>query len=216
MTSYILLSAGIGRSIKTKGTQNLITFNHIPVLQYQIDTIRKFDPLSDIIVVIGFQYEKVLKKFIDHDVRFVVNHEFKDTNQSHSLRLGINCSRKSNIKVVHGDIIFSEHAISGCGNHVVKYETDTVDKRKIGIIHNNELVTNLAYGIGNQWGQIFGVDESDYNILKQISNTSNSSKSTFEIINLFISRSSMSLHKTRSKIIEIDKKYEDITDMQTA
>ena len=75
MSTYILLSAGSGRAMPSKGARSLLTYNGLAVIDHQIATIQKFDKKADIVVVTGVGHEKIIKHIgkKDYDVRILFN-----------------------------------------------------------------------------------------------------------------------------------------------
>lgn len=208
MTTYLLLSAGIGRSMKTKGAKSLLEYDGVSVLQHQIRTIRSVDDKADVCVVVGFQYNKVVKAALDESVRIVYNHEYESTGQSESIKIGLNSTNKTDIFIIHGDVVFNTAAIKKTKlSHVVL--ENSADKRKVGLCHNSLTLVGMSYGVENKWGQIAYFNSKDFIILKELSNSCKSNMSTYELINEMIARTKIVVRQSEDiKIVEIEKNYE--------
>lgn len=208
MTTYILLSAGIGRSMKTKGNRSLLEYDGISVLSHQIRTITYSDNNADICIVLGFQSQKVTKRILSEDIRIIYNHEYETNNQADSLRLAINAIRTTDVFVIHGDIIFNENAIKKTKMSHVVLDTKP-SKRKMGLCYNRTLI-NMSYGLEETWGQIVYFNKNDFTILKRILNSVKPNKTTAEIINLMNKETQFSINSDPNiRIVEISKEYED-------
>jgi|688.fasta_scaffold344974_3 bifunctional N-acetylglucosamine-1-phosphate-uridyltransferase/glucosamine-1-phosphate-acetyltransferase GlmU-like protein len=208
MTAYLLLSAGIGRSMKTKGAKSLLEYDGISVLQHQIRTIRSSDDKADICIVVGFQCNKVVKAALQESVRIVYNHKYESTGQSESIKIGLNSTNKTDIFVIHGDVVFNSAAIKKTKISHVVLENST-DKRKVGLCHNSLSLVGMSYGIDNKWGQIAYFNSKDFSTLKDLANTCKSNMSTYELINEMITKTKIVVRQSDDiKIVEIEKNYE--------
>lgn len=186
MNSYIILAAGIGRNMKGVGCKSLLKINGSYLIDIQISTILKNDEKADIIIVGGFEYQKLLNHIGNskRDIRIVYNHQFDTTGQSESLKIGINCCRKSNLTVIHGDILFKDNSIC-FPNKKNSWMTisDKVNNNAVGTIIQDGLIENISYGIDNKWGQIVYFPESKFQEVKRIINSTKGNRLTYEIIN---------------------------------
>jgi choline kinase len=212
MTSYILLSAGIGRGMMTKGSKSLLTYDGTEVLNHQILTIRKFDAKADIYVVIGFYAEKVTKYVLSNNlnVRLIYNPNYKITSQTESLRLAINAIVAGPYYIIHGDIIFNMEALKVKKNKSsvisAKYDQNI---KAVGICHSGGKLLNLSYGIGDCWGQIAYISKDNFALSKNILNSLKSNKQTYEYLNLLLSKVDFLVHQNdKIKTIEITRDYE--------
>jgi choline kinase len=214
MTAYILLSAGIGRSMKTKGNRSLLSYDGVSVLTHQTRTIFRADPNADIYLVLGFQSQKVTKKILDEDIRIIYNPEYETNNQADSLKLAMNAIRTTDVFVIHGDIIFNERAIKKTKRSHVVRDTNP-SKRKMGMCYGHNLV-NLSYGLENIWGQIAYVSKADFQMLKKILNSVKPNKTTAEILNLMNKEVQFGINSDPDiRIVEISKEYEDPSDNES-
>lgn len=212
MTSYILLSAGIGRGMMTKGSKSLLTYDGTEVLNHQISTIRKFDAKADIYVVIGFYSEKVTKYVLSNNlnVRLIYNPNYKITSQTESLRLAINAIVSGPYYIIHGDIVFNTEALKVKRNKssiiVAKYDENI---KAVGICHTSGKLLNLSYGVGDCWGQIAYISKENFAISKTILNSLKSNKQTYEFINLLLNKMDFFVNSgDKIKTIEITRDYE--------
>lgn len=212
MTSYILLSAGIGRGMMTKGSKSLLLYDGTEVLDYQISTIRKFDKNADIYVVIGFYSEKLTKYVLSKNlnVRLIYNPNYKITSQTESLRLALNAVITGPYYIIHGDMIFNTDALivkkTQC-SVVISHSDQNV--KTVGVCHSNGKLLNLSYGIGDSWGQIAYINKQNFSASKEILNSLKSNKQTYEYINILSSKIEFSVNNSsKIRIVEITRDYE--------
>jgi CTP:phosphocholine cytidylyltransferase-like protein len=209
MTTYVLLSAGIGRSMKARGAKSLLKFDNMTVLDYQIKTIKEVDPTADICVVVGFQAEKIIKRYADTSIRFIQNANYEKTHQCESIKLAINATNADNVFIIHGDVIFNKSAISRQDATYVVADNNS-DKRKMGLCGNADVLANMAYGLEEKWGQILFIQRKDFPLVRSLINNTKPIKATFEFINTLNSKIDIKIHRGDDiKIMEISKTYED-------
>lgn len=208
MTSYLLLSAGIGRSMKTKGAKSLLPYDGVSVLEHQVKTIRSVDNNADICIVAGFQFDRMLKSALSLDIKIINNHEYEKTNQAESIKIGLNIIKLSDVFIIHGDVVFNQRAIRKTRySHVVK--DNSSDKRKIGICYQNKILKNMSYGLEHKWGQIFYVSKDDFVAVKSIANSIKSNRSTSDIINIIVKHTKIIVNDdNKVRVMEINKTYE--------
>ena len=169
MTTYVLLSAGIGRSMKARGAKSLLKFDNMTVLDYQIKTIKESDPYGEICVVVGFQADKIIKRYVDTNIRFIHNYNYDKTHQCESIKLAINSISQDNVYIIHGDVIFNHRALSWRhATHVVA--DNNSDKRKMGLCGNGNILANMAYGLEEKWGQILFIEHRDFSLARSLIN----------------------------------------------
>lgn len=210
MSTYILLSAGSGRSMQTKGAKALLSYDGTTVLDHQIKTILRFDKKADIVIVTGIGHEKILKHVSkkEYDVRIVVNHNYRLTSQTESLRLAMNAVRRDAMYVIHGDMIFNEACLqTNSGSSVVI--SSGGDKKSVGVSHSAENVLHLSYGLPDKWAQIAYICKNDFKEARSVINSFRNNKLTFEYVNMLLKSIKMSIVYDGVRAVEINKNYED-------
>ena len=87
--SVVIPVAGMGHRMKSYGPKCLLPANQKEsILEKTIRNIKREYPNSDIIVVAGFESEKIIRK-MPHFVRVVENQNYQETNVVESIRIGI-------------------------------------------------------------------------------------------------------------------------------
>ena len=88
--SVVILAAGMNYRAKSYGPKCLLTDkNDITLLSLQINNIRAVYPESEIILTVGFEADKILKK-VPSDVRIIENQLYENTNTIEEIRLSLN------------------------------------------------------------------------------------------------------------------------------
>jgi choline kinase len=168
--TFIILSAGAGRRMACYGPKSILRHADKTIIQHQTEIIRHYDPKADIILVVGFQSFKIIDKV--SDIRIIENINYDQNTQIESMRLAVNASIISNLFVIHGDIIFSKAMI----DFGVEYNRILVDKcgrigeSEIGVVIDDDVIVNMAYGLDTKWGQIFYLRSEHFSMFRTLLN----------------------------------------------
>ena len=214
MSTYILLSAGSGRAMQTKGAKSLLLHDGLSVIDHQIKTILSVDKKADILVVTGVGHDKIVKHVHNkhYDIRLLFNYNYKLTSQTESLRLALNAARYDSLYIIHGDIIFNEMAISANpAETAVMLDCGKEDKRSVGVAYNGDNLINMSYGLEDKWAQIAHISKKDYVVAKTVINSFKNNKMTFEYINMLLKYIKFSILYDGIKTVEITKNYEELS-----
>jgi len=211
MTAYVLMAAGIGRSMQTKGSKSILPYGSEKIIDFQIRTILDFDKSADITVVLGFKSKLVTEHLVSkkHDVRIVYNPLYDLNSQTDSLRIGINSLRKTSFYIIHGDVIFNEAALKiKRGRSGVMVDTHHKNLKGVGLSYG-DTVLNLSYGLPKKWGQIAYIARDDYDEAVKVINGFKVNRCTFEYLNMLNESFGLIPYVSeRAKMIEINKNYE--------
>jgi len=108
----LILSAGISRRLYpvTYNTpKSLLNVNGKPILDYQLDALRKVG-IMEIVVVLGYYKERFVEHFKqfhpDFKLRIVTNHHFFETNTAYSVWLCKDKSDNDDIILMNADVLF--------------------------------------------------------------------------------------------------------------
>lgn len=207
--SIIIPSAGLSRRMKSYGPKSLINLGggNI-VLTRQLNIIRYFYPLAEIILVLGFQAEKVYK-IIPSDVRVIENRLFESTNVAYSIQLGIDYATYNNILVIYGDLAFNENAlnfplISSC---VITDKNNYMKDAEVGVTVIDNVAQHFCYGLNDKWAQIMYLTGRELELYKKNA-TKNQSRRYYgyEILNMILVSGGefLSYSPPGMKIMDID------------
>ena len=188
--TVIIPVAGMGHRMKSYGPKCLLQANQKEtILEKTISNIKREYPFSDIIVVAGFESNKVISS-LPHYVRIVENSSFEETNIVESIRLGINAAANKKLLIVYGDLIFNVYSIRDLTNNGTCVIIDSKSRFKddeVGVTIVKDKVTTFAYGLEKKWSQIAYFEGEDFDMLKKLcSNKKRSRLYPFEIFNMMI------------------------------
>ncbi len=188
--TVIIPVAGMGHRMKSYGPKCLLLANQKEtILEKTIANIKKEHPKSDIIVVAGFEANKVINS-LPHYVRIVENLNFEETSIIESIRLGINASANKKLLIVYGDLIFNVYSVRNItknGNCVIVDSKSRFKDDEVGVTVVRDKVTMFAYGLEKKWSQIAYFEGEAFDMLKKLcSNKKRSRLYPFEIFNMMI------------------------------
>ena len=188
--SVVIPVAGMGHRMKSYGPKCLLQANQQEtILEKTIKNIKKEYPFSDIIVVAGFESEKIVKT-LPHDIRIVENYNYQDSNIVESIRLGINASSHENILVIYGDLIFNVYSIrhiTSDGSCIIVDSKSRFKDEEIGVTVVDDHVTAFAYGLSKKWSQIVYLEGKEFFAMKKLCSDKRKNKLyLFELLNIMI------------------------------
>jgi len=218
--SIIIPAAGIGKRMKSKGPKALLSVhNGMSILECQLRTILKVYPSADIVVVGGFEHQKIRQalwgKF---PMRLVCNPNYEDTNTVHSIAIGLDATLPGPVMVIHGDLVFNTHTIQGLEGKASSLLVDQfgqLGKEEVGIGQQDGLVTSLSYALSTKWGQMAYLQGKELELFRNmVFSPKNANLFLYEILNKIMNKHGKFVaHMPKdSKLIDVDH----IDDLQKA
>jgi choline kinase len=209
--SVVIVSAGMGSRIRSNEPRSLIKIKDDTLVNHQIQAIADTFKSYEIIGVFGTQIEKILKK-VDNRIRVVENQLHNETNNSESMRLGLNNSLYNNVLFIHGDIYFKSKLLKSADytkSFLVVDANEDMSEKEVGLTANANKVSILSYGLEKKWCQMCFLTGKELKILKSIFlkfQESDKKMLSFEVINKIIENGgSFACHEKKgSHVVEID------------
>lgn len=208
--TVIILAANINYGMKSYGAKSLINVNSKETLiEYQIRIIRESFVNPDIIIVVGFSADRVIKK-CPSNVRIVENINFENTNEIEQLRLALNCSIYENALIIKDDVIFNVSTLKNVVNDrsfVVYDSQGQIDSNNIGINVINGFATFFTHESLNKWCHITYLINKELKIIRGICNNREKAKLyLFEALNLMLEKTEKihAIEPHNMKILKID------------
>ena len=209
--SVVILSAGAGLRIRSNEPRSLIKIKDKTLINHQIEAVYNSFKACEIIGVFGIHIDKIIKK-VDSRIRVVENQLYEDTNNSESMRLGLNNALFENVIFIHGDIYFDSTLLKDANYNKSFLVLDTnndMDEKEVGATVNEKHVSILSYGLSKKWCQIFYLTGRELKILKNIFSkfkTQDKKMLSFELLNKVIENggSFNFYEKKGSRVVEID------------
>lgn len=211
--SVAILSAGVGSRIKSYEPRSMLKIGGKTLMEHQIATIKKSIDNPDIISVVGYDAQKIIKKFNDQ-IKIIENQIYDSTNTSESIRLAFNATNKNNFLFIHGDLLFNTETLQNLDytqSFVIIDTNHRIDNKEVGLtVLNNNRASIFSYGLDIKWCQIAFFVDKEINIIKQIFNrfeVHHKKMLSFEILNQMINMgASFNCYEPDGmKILEIDR-----------
>lgn len=194
--TFILLSAGSPRK-RSIPCSNILVDNEC-LIYHQIKAIRQFSKTADIILVTGFKSDLIPNTSITQ----IKNDNYETTNTIESLRIGINLCTDTNVFVIHGDLLFNRFALllPNKDNYYISI-ANNMKNTKFGLIHSNNVLLNMSYGLRDKWGQMLYVPQQKLNKVKNIVNTMHKKQSIPDLINIININEEVLIYQHKKSII---------------
>lgn len=210
--SIIIPAAGMGRRMKIYGPKSLVQINDKEtILSRQIDLVNKCFKRNEIILVGGFQHEKLVNK-ISSKVKLIFNKDYEKTNVLHSIGLALNKVSTEKVLIIYGDLVFNQDCILLPFNkESAVVVSSTMKSDEVGCISNEDMLENIFYKLPNKWAQIAFFTGLELTLLKELAkNPANNMWFGFEAINDIIT--SGGTFKTfcpeNARAVDIDSSYD--------
>lgn len=184
----IILAEEMGYRMKSYGPKCLIETKTGTILSDQIKIINRIFHNPDIVILAGFEADKIVKKS-PKGVRIVENQLYKETNSVEGLRLCFNNIDNNSVLILSGDLIFNEHAlnsISSEGSCVVIDSKNRLSDDEIGVSTSKNRVLNFAYGLDSKWCGIVFLQGEELEMAKKFCVRDKSKMCSFEVLNYII------------------------------
>ena len=162
--SFVILAGGESKKMKEFANRSLLKVNKKTIIRHQIDEIRRIYPQCQIVLVLGHEAELVYQEVAAYDVCCVFTNQEHHTYQA--ALYGIRAATNPNIFLLHNDILLNEEVLT----FNLAYPTIVISEEKkdcVGIIHQNNIVTNITYGVKNAWQKIIYLTGNSIKYLRQ-------------------------------------------------
>ena len=151
--SIIIVSSTCGRRMKSYGPTPLLKVGNENILSRQIKIIKQLFKYYEIILVGGFQINKIKKNI--KDIKIIENKQYENTNVAHSISLGLNKVKTDRVLIIYGDLVFNYEAICyPYFNESVIITSNNMKEEDVGCVSKNNLLEHMFFSLPNKWGQI--------------------------------------------------------------
>lgn len=114
----IILAAGVGRRLGATEPKPLtIVDNNNSILDYQLKNIQEVIGAVQIILVVGYEKEKIREKF--PDLTYIDNAIYYKTNTAKSLLYALNTIQNEDVLWMNGDVFFDGEILISLRNSVI-------------------------------------------------------------------------------------------------
>ena len=188
--SIIIPAAGAGAKMRSYGVKSLLKLSpYITLVEYQIDIIKKLFKSCEIILVAGFEADRLMGN--TPGIIHVENEKFEETNIMKSLGMGLRACTTENIVIVYGDLMFNEEAlkVNFENESFLILDKDTMTENEIGCTIHNHYVEHMFYDLPQKWAQIAYLVGKELKLFRQMAwNKNNNNLFCFEVLNEIIDK----------------------------
>jgi CTP:phosphocholine cytidylyltransferase-like protein len=190
--SVIIPAAGLGTRMKSYGPKSLIKIkNELTIIDNQLKYINKYLHKPEIIVVTGFESDKIknhLKR--RRSVRTVYNPAWETSNVVSSIGCGLAEAKNDNVLIVYGDLVFNAYAMKipmSINSMIITDSGSYMKSDEVGCVVNSNTLEQMMYGLDDKWAQICYLTGYELKMMKELCcNTKYENYYGFEIINQII------------------------------
>ena len=208
--TVIILAANIGYGMKSYGPKTLLNVNETEtLLEHQISLIRIVYPRADIILVVGFLSERIIRK-CPPGIRIVENQLYEHTNEATQLRLALNCTLTDNVLIIKDDIVFNEDTLADISKDkscIIYDSKGQIDSDNIGATIVDGYATTFAFEMPDKWCHIVYLVQKELKILRTLCNNKEHNRMyLFELLKIMLDRIDKikAIEPTNMEIIKID------------
>lgn len=171
----IILAAGIGSRLGHNIPKALVKLDSkTTILQSQINSLKKYVNISELIIVTGYKKELITQRY--KDFNFAVNHNYASTNTSKSLLKGLEMiDIQQDIIYINGDVIFDPEIIQLILNNR-DINQICVNNEKVGEeevkynLDDKGYIKNISKNVENPVGEAIGINYINHKYLADFIN----------------------------------------------
>ena len=208
--TVIIMAANIGYGMKSYGPKSLLNINSSETLiEYQINLIKTSFSNADIILVVGFAADRLIKR-CPPGVRIVENQLYETTNEVEQVRLALNCTLTNNVLIMKDDIVFNYetlYSITKDTSCIIYDSKQQIDSSNVGVTINDDSASIFSYDIENKWCHMVYLIQKDKEILQNICNKRDRGRMYLhEALNLMLQRTKKikAIEPTDMEIVKIN------------
>jgi len=208
--AVVISAAGAGRRMKARGPKALIEIGGgETVLSRQIVFARKALPKAEIIVVVGYQKDRVIK-VLPKDVGWVENSSHEDTNVARSLLVGVNHANAKKVILMCGDLVFGPDFLECLpeeGSAAIIDENQNHRSGEVGCNIDQERVCHFSYGVWPKWGQAVQLADKELDLYRRVASRNQSARwFAYEVLNGIIDAHGIIVpaYPDKTNLVEID------------
>jgi choline kinase len=208
--TVIVPAAGVGRRMKSYGVKALVELSlRETIISRQIRIIRSVFPKADIVVVTGYEVERLMRA-LPHGVKVVENERYEETNVIRSISMGLRVASYPNVLIVYSDLVFNKEAVSWAntnGSGVLIDSRHQFGDDEVGTMIVDGRVTNFSFGLPVKWGQIAYLTGRELELFRRIASQSDKRRHFgHEVLNSVIDAGGRirAIEPRDLKIVEID------------
>lgn len=207
--AIIIPAAGIGRRMKSYGSKSLLPLSDgRSILRRQIDMLRLIWKDPEIVVIVGFDSDKVIKSLPD-GIRVVENEKYEETGVGRSISMGLRATASDKCLIIYGDLVFNKATFDNIENKstVIIDTQKRLPSSEVGIIIDNHKAIHFDYGLPTKWCSIVLLVGKELALFKSLgSHLDRKKMAGHEVLNAIIDRGGefICLESKKMRLVEVD------------
>lgn len=178
------------------------------VLQYQIDLLRANLRNPEIVVVTGFEHDKIFRS-LNHKISLVENDLWETTSIMRSITLGLRATTSSKVLIIPACLAFKSSVLKTLEEHengAIISDPRGINSNELGILTENNHVMHFDYDLPIKWSQLSFFGGKTLHYLRDVCERDMSRYLFHEILNnMFVHTEHRidAIMSRRSKVMEI-------------
>lgn len=206
MINVLILAPEITKGMKSLGSKALLEIKKkISVIEYQIHLIKNISKDINITTITGFESEKIIPILDKHNINHIYNHNYKNTNQSYSLKIFLEHNKNiDNLLVINNGILLKHNTIKKqmlSGHSKIFLLNRTKENFTLGCSTQNKL-EYIFYDLPELWSECVFFNKNTLDLISDVLDNNNiNNMYLFELINNILG-----LHNPTIEKVYLDKK----------
>jgi len=211
--SVIILADEPSKGMKQIGPKSLLLYNKDYIINHQLKAIYEAIPSAEIVIGVGFESHKIIS-LKNNNFRIVENINFENTTCIETVRLCLNNITRDRVLIISGDCILNTKDLLDVIQSVCIVTSKKANSNNIGIIKQDGLVTNFAYGLDEKWIQILNIGPEELREFKKYVNNQKNNKNPFHhAVEHLMSRNFL-INVVNNGIYKIERGYNENIDSE--
>lgn len=176
--SVVILSDEPSKGMKQYGPKSVLSYNKDIVLNHQLAVINDVLPNAEIVIGVGFEAHKIIN-LKTSAFRIVENVNHENTTCIETIRLCLNNITRERVLFISGDCVFNTPELSEIIQSTCIVTSDKATINNIGIIKQDNQVTNFSFGLDERWIHILNLGQQELPDFRRYVNNQKNSKTLF-------------------------------------
>lgn len=164
--TVIIMAAAMTYRMKSFGPKCLSKIGDHTILENHIINIHQLYPNSEVILVVGFEADKVIKNTPEH-VRIVENQLFESTGILEEARVALNATLNENVLLIDGNVQATlEELDTMTKSSCIKVCDTNKTEDCVGVTSENDKVVIFSHGLTPYWNGIVFLNNKELKLFR--------------------------------------------------
>jgi choline kinase len=166
--SVIIVAAGEGSRIKSRGPRSLLSVGSRNLIEHQVELIKERFTNSTIILVTGFDATNVMNR-VPSGTICVENERYGETNVMRSIGIGLRAAMADRVLIIYGDLVFNKELLDfPVSKSCTLFENSNTTETEVGCTVDNDVLENMFYGLSKKWVPVMYFVNKELKLLKNL------------------------------------------------